>query len=104
MIGTTVNYRIANVPTNASFAALLFGSSSPMTPLDPIGMEGCFLNSTPDLASANIGLPGASLPFTIPNDMNLIGANIYHQGVVVATGFTTLGVIATNGLKFRIGT
>ncbi len=104
VIGTTVNYRIFNVPTNASFAALLFGSSSPMTPLDPIGMAGCFLNSSSDLATANIGLPGATLPFAIPNDMNLVGANVYHQAVVVAAGFNSLGVIATNGLKFRIGT
>jgi hypothetical protein len=103
VLGTSVTYQVDNRPSNTVLAAIIFGLAQTSTPLDVIGMTGCTLLSSGDLATAPVNLSTGQFVFGIPNQASLAGAVLYHQAIVVAPGFNPFGVVASNGLSLRLG-
>jgi hypothetical protein len=75
-------------------------------PLDLSALStSCWLWTSLDLmvptAADNNG--DATVQWTLPNDKNFIGANIYNQYIVIAPGTTPAGLLFTNGGVGTIG-
>lgn len=103
LLGSTVTYRVTSLPANSLLGAVIMGLAQVSTPLDVIGMQGCTLLCSGDLANAPLALPAGTFSITIPNSAGLLGGLLYHQGVVAANGTNALGVVTSNGLELRIG-
>ncbi len=102
-IGTTLNFQIHDAPANALLGAILLGSAQTSTPLDPLGMYGCTLLTSADLASATVALPAGTFSLPIPNNPVLAGGILYSQGAIAAFGINPFGVALTNGVELDLG-
>jgi hypothetical protein len=99
-IGEPFTVRVRNVPSNG---ALLYGLRSQAIDLTAIGMNGCFLYTTPDATLGIQGVNGvAEATFVVPANPALAGGVIYNQAVVFAPGQNTLGLVASNRGKGEI--
>jgi len=99
-------FNIGGVQQVVSFVGLGTGILPIGFPLDGIGMPGCTGYTSLDLGLfvATPATPGGigMLPFPIPADPMLVGAQFSVQGVALSTA-TALGLSASNGLDLTIG-
>ena len=106
VIGTVASMETFAIPAGSTAGLVLFG----FTPIDPgidlttIGMPGCSLLVVVD----------ASIPFTpagatsrhalpLPNTPALVGVHLHLQSAAVVPGANRLGVLASNGLTWTLG-
>ncbi|MCA8944290.1 MAG: hypothetical protein KDB80_17120 [Planctomycetes bacterium] len=105
-IGASFVLGFFNMPTSATVAVFMLGTPT-SAPLDVIGMEGCSLYTTGDVATISaLFSPGATTGagiIDLPNDGGLIGEVWTTQLAAIAIGTTTLGVITSNGIQMTIG-
>lgn len=75
--------------------------------LGQVGMTGCWLYQSADVFGFAT-TPGAQLKasfsMALPNDPQLSGQHAYFQAFSVAPGANAVGVVASNGIDFRLGT
>ncbi len=98
-LGESMEFTASPV-SNPGGAVLLFGAARSNVALDPIGMVGCHLYTSP-LASAPMVVNGssASLSFPLPSTPSLVGVVLVNQAAVLAAGANPTGVLATGGLE-----
>jgi hypothetical protein len=103
-IGTTITMSVDQLPAAAAVAVLNLGLGQLALDLTPIGMPGCtLLTSLDESLGMNLGGAAATQSLTIPNSNALLGAVLYAQGIVIAPGANTLGVLTSNGGTLVIG-
>ncbi|MEE2886749.1 MAG: PKD domain-containing protein, partial [Planctomycetota bacterium] len=104
-LGGTGNITVTGTPNVAAAPGFLFvGINKQLMDLTPLGMATCWLHTDMLLTLGIVSLNGtATLPFGIPNQASLVGAQALMQGAIVDAGANTLGVSMTNGLSVRIG-
>jgi len=99
-LGETVALAVADTAP-AAFPFLVLGFSDTLAsgsvplplPLDFLGMTGCTLQVDPlALLDAFFG----SLPLTIPNDPTLLGAQVFHQPLVLDVGANAADLVTGN--------
>jgi hypothetical protein len=87
-------------PSSIGFLLFGFARQPVPIPLSVIGMHDCFL--LVDAARSLTGMANASstAPFSlpIPNHPNLLGVEVFGQGVAFAPGANYLGLLMSNGL------
>ncbi|MCA8973581.1 MAG: hypothetical protein KDC98_02615 [Planctomycetes bacterium] len=112
LLGTTIQQITSPIATGTPFGALMMSLDQATPPVDltPYGMEGCFaypLGATTGGTVNHFFLPNGagsvSIPFTIPNDMNLMGVTVVSQSFTYVQPLTTLGLIASNGVYMLLG-
>jgi len=87
---------------------MLLGFNRTATDLTPLGMAGCTgfvgLQASSHTALA-FATPATVVPFPInvPNNNALVGVTVFAQSATLSTGFTPLGVIASNGGQLDLG-
>lgn len=105
-IGQTTTISVTNIPSTASAAQLLFGTSSGTgTPLDALGAPTCILLVDTILATADLSLmtSPATLPLPVPAQPSLIGVRLDTQALVVAPGSNPLNVLLSDLGRMTIG-
>ena len=95
------NLGLSNIPTNTIVAALLFGTTNPNLSLGAIAPGCTQYCATTVLVALPLATPTYS--FAIPSNANLIGFNLYSQGVALVPGANPLGIIASAGLLGTVG-
>jgi hypothetical protein len=103
ILGTALTYQVDNIPATTSFAVVLFGSAQVSNPLDPIGVTGCTLLCSADLATAPVSLATGQFGFAVPNQPALAGASLFNQALAVTPGFNPAAIILSNGIELRLG-
>ena len=107
VIGGTARLRLDDLPSSPSASAFVFvGFSRLPFPLDLsfFGMTGCRLYAATDITYPTVRVgSSANLAIGMPNDVNYLGVQLQTQGVVLAPGANTAGLLTTNGLTVRIG-
>jgi streptogramin lyase len=103
ILGNALTYQVDNIPTGTSFAVVLFGSAQVSNPLDPVGITGCTLLCSADLAAAPVSLATGQFGFSVPNQPGLAGASLFNQALAVSPGFNPAAIILSNGLQLRLG-
>ena len=110
-IGRTMHWLVANAPVGGtSFLMLGFsdtvwaGGALPFD-LAPVGMAGCPLLVSPDLAtSATADASGtATHAVPLPDSSALLGAILYGQAIVPAPGLNALGLGVSAGVAASLG-
>ncbi|MBK8980279.1 MAG: hypothetical protein IPM29_30625 [Planctomycetes bacterium] len=105
VIGTTASAEVYEIPAGSPAGFLFLGvvQFDPGIDLSPIGMVGCslYLQSIGAIAFAPSG-PTALTSLSIPPLPALAGGDLFLQSAVIAPGANTLGVLATNGLRWTI--
>lgn len=102
--GTSMTLRLSGLTSSMSVAFMNFGVSRTSIDLSLIGMPGCMLLASIEATlPMQVATPTASVSFRLPTSTNLIGANFYTQGIVVAPGTTALGLLASNGGLSTVG-
>lgn len=105
VVGTTYNLRISQQPTSAVGAFMMLGFGQTAIPLDSIGMTGCVQHMTLDAAwFVPVARPDTIVGLNLPNRAIFIGYTLYAQAAELAPGVNPLGVAASNGGQFTIGT
>ncbi len=67
-------------------------------------MPNCTLLNQPLLSiSQNLPVSPATFALPLPTSAALGGARLHTQGVAMAPGVNSLGVLATNGLTLKLG-
>jgi hypothetical protein len=112
ILGSVGSAEITNVPVQLGGVTMGFSDTLltglPILPLSlaSLGMPGCELLHSNDV----FGLPvtaGASgtldFSYTIPSNVNLLGAQVYLQAYCYAPGANALEIIASNGVEWVIG-
>lgn len=111
-VGTTFQRRLFGMPPTGGLALLLIGlsrtsSSFGALPLDlgVIGAPGCLLRVSPDLSETVVQSGGAAtISIGIPNDAALVGADLFHQAIVIdSAAGNALGAIVSHAGQSRIG-
>jgi hypothetical protein len=87
-----------------SVAALMIGGTAIDTPLDSFAMPGCRLLTQPLLSlTLNTSSTGqAILPFPIPPQASLAGAQLFAQWLVVDPGVNGASLVTSNGARIEI--
>ncbi|HLQ37795.1 MAG TPA: hypothetical protein VK348_08340, partial [Planctomycetota bacterium] len=107
-IGTTFTLQTARIPAGTPLGFMLLGFNRTATDLTPLGMAGCTgfvgLQASSHTALA-FATPATVVPFPInvPNNNALVGVTVFAQSATLSTGFTPLGVIASNGGQLDLG-
>lgn len=105
--GTTVNLLTGNIPATATLALgiLSFTQYDPGLDLSSFGMPGCRQYVGFDTVSLLIPSAGsATQPLTVPNNAGLAGLVFTSQSLAFVPAVNPLGAIASNGMRFTIGT
>ncbi|MBX3464144.1 MAG: hypothetical protein KF830_13300 [Planctomycetes bacterium] len=106
VIGTTYQWRIAGIPANTGWGALLWSLQRAVPPVDltGLGMPGCYAHL---LAPETVlfASPGSTqqVPQTIPNATSLVGLEVVGQAVTYNPPLTPFGLVASNGLVLLLG-
>jgi hypothetical protein len=109
-INSAFGIELTKIPATSP-AVLVFGISDqswgaiplPLK-LDGLGMTGCWLNASVEVLfvmSNNAGTATITLP--LPNDLNLVGARFYNQGLVLDPPANSAGLTTSNGAAATIG-
>jgi hypothetical protein len=105
-LGTTVNLITSNLPGNSTIGVQVFSflQHNPGNSLQQYGMPDCWqyvgFDSVLFVVPGN-GTLNRSLP--IPSTTSYVGAMLYSQAVVFASGFNPIGALTSNGLTLRLG-
>lgn len=106
LLGTTANLNTSSIPAGTSIGIIALGFSdlSPGLDLGFLGMPLCRAWASYD-ATAQVPITGSTNTFSllIPNLAALNGGLLFGQTLTVSPGFNSLGVIASNGLRMRLG-
>lgn len=104
-VGETWHLDIGYLPPSPTTIFLLLGTTSPGSiALDPFGIPGCFLG-----VNAEIVIPIPMPPLQgewvtgLPNDPNLVGAEVLMQGVVPFPGANAANVLVTRVMHAFVG-
>lgn len=107
VIGGAARLRLDDLPSNPAASAFVFlGFTLLPFPLDLsfFGMNGCRLYASTDITYPTVRVgTSANVVIGMPNDPNYLGVQLLTQGVVLAPGANTAGLLTTNGLTVRIG-
>lgn len=97
------NFDLDNVPAGAIVGAIVFGTSNPNLALGTIA-PGCTQYSDATFAAV-LPLPVSSPAYglTIPGNSNLIGLDLFAQGVALVPGANALGIAASGGVQGTMG-
>jgi hypothetical protein len=112
-IGRMFSIVVLNAPPNQPGFLIAAGRSDrnwglyPLPlPLDPIGLNGCFLYASGE----NGWMPLPASPYgavvwglQVPDDARLVGVEIFQQAFFLDPGTNAAGMIASNGGRGRIG-
>lgn len=111
VLGGTAQVALTSIPTPLAFVAL--GWSNTSSALGPLphdlgsyGMAGCSLWTSTETpaAAATYNAPGiATYSLTIPNQLSLLGAQIYLQGWAPSPSANPGGVVTSNGVAWWMG-
>ncbi|HEX5053446.1 MAG TPA: hypothetical protein VFZ65_16835 [Planctomycetota bacterium] len=106
-LGATAGLRLSSLGTSP-FAALFLGASASLwngtaLPLALPGPQGCEVLVSADVGQITVPSGGAAtFAFAVPNATNLIGLQVYAQGLVPDPA-PPLGFVLSNGVALRIG-
>jgi len=110
-LGSLLNLSLSQLDASGAPAFVAVGFDNTMTPLGPtplslslFGAPGCslLLDSLATMFVANLGGNG-NFVMGIPNFPGLTGIALYHQALVFAPGFNSLGAVVSNGGEGVIG-
>ncbi|MGA0061332.1 MAG: hypothetical protein ACO3RU_17300, partial [Planctomycetota bacterium] len=104
VLGSTMALSLQHVPTNAISVTLGLGFAQSSVDLTVLGMPGCTSLVTPvdQIPMVRVGST-AAMSLSIPNQAALLGAHVYTQGIAIAPGINTLGVVSSNGGDLMLG-
>ena len=104
VLGSTIGLSMQNVPTNSLTVTLGLGFVQSSIDLTALGMPGCtsLVSAVEQIPMARIGST-AAVSLSIPNQASLLGAHVYAQGIAIAPGMNTLGVVSSNGGDMMLG-
>ncbi len=105
VLGTTFDLVTSNIPPSALFGTMIF-SLTPLSPpanLTAIGMPGCELYQTTDVAVLWGGAGVATIPWPLPASPVLTGFEAWCQSAALAPGINAFGLAISNGLKITAG-
>lgn len=93
-----------NLPALSLGVIVMSLTQLPPTPLDGLGLPGCFAYVTPDLLLTAAGSGGqASWNGTVPQDLTMLGASLYLQGLSIDPGFNPAWLVTTNAMLLFLG-
>ena len=105
--GTSVTVTTSQIPAGTPLGAAVFSLTrhNPGVSLAPLGMPNCFQYVGLDFANAFVpsGATG-TFAFAVPNNAGLAGLRFFCQSATFSAGVNPLGVLASNGLDFLVGT
>ncbi|MFT4513101.1 MAG: hypothetical protein ACI89X_001062 [Planctomycetota bacterium] len=97
-LGLNYALQCANMLPNGFGAFVLSLTEIPPTPLGGIGMTGCTAYMTPDLlvtvSASGVGV--ATWTALIPNNINLLGVEMFAQGLSIDPGFNPAWLVSSN--------
>lgn len=107
-IGQSCTLLVQDIPAGSlgGFVVFSLGRVDPGVDLSPVGMPGCnrYIDLTRSASNfITVNPPTASFVLTMPNNRLLIGGDLHAQAVTLSSGFTQLGLIASNGLSLYVG-
>ena len=109
-LGDALTLSMRNLPASAAGVLFLGGSDAQWgalalpLPLAGIGMPGCDLLASPDLALPFVASNGiGSVPLQVCQCPELLGQSVFQQAVVRDAAANALGLTVTNGGRLRIG-
>lgn len=113
ILGQSLSALVTNTPTPYCLVSMgcsdatMAGVGPLPFDLGQVGMTGCWLYQSADVFGFAT-TPGAqfeaSFSMALPNDPQLSGQHAYFQAFSVAPGANAVGVVASNGIDFRLGT
>ena len=106
IIGSSIEADILQAQGPSPIGFAMFGLEQATTPLDSIGMPGCVAMQTLDLTvfAQPTGTNALHVSVPLPNDPGLAGVMLYSQAFTQALGSNALGLVAGDGLHWRLGT
>jgi hypothetical protein len=105
--GTSVTVTTSRIPAGTPLGAAVFSLTqfNPGTSLASLGMPSCFQYVGLDFANVFVPAAGTgTFMFSVPNNAGLTGLRFFCQSATFSTGVNALGVLASNGLDFLVGT
>lgn len=104
VLDTAWDVSLTSVPATAAIGFVSVGLNNPNFPLSVIGAPGCFAYQD-QVALLTVPLPAASPSYTlsIPNNVSLIGFQVYTQGGVIDIGANALNLLTSNGVVGTVG-
>jgi hypothetical protein len=106
-LGSAFSLDVQAIPANTPVGFMLLSPHMVGTPLAAFGMPGCkgyvdFLGNCVTMVFP-VSSSVVTVPLPIPANNGLTGTTLYAQAATMSTGFTPLGVIASNGAQIIIG-
>jgi hypothetical protein len=105
VLGSTLNMEVRNVRAGTAFGVGVIGFTKyfPGIDLSPVGLEGCLLYTTLDLTTF-LFPSGTPVPWSVPvpSDPTLAGAQAHAQAAMFTSGYTSSGIIASNGVDLLL--
>jgi hypothetical protein len=104
-LGTTFMMELSNLPIGTAISVFAIGLNQQNVDASIFGLEGC--RQYVSLDAIVVALPNgnssttSSLP--IPNNSAFIGVQLFAQGLSLSPGFTSVGVISSNGGRILMG-
>ena len=106
IIGATIEADILQAQGPSPLGFVMFGLEQAMIPLDTIGMPGCHAMQPLFLAfvAQPTGPNELHLSVALPNQPWLVGVMLYSQAFSQALGVNANDLVASNSLRWRLGT
>jgi len=104
-LGTTVVLTTSGIPatTLGSLNVLSLTKYVPPIDLTPAGITGCWLHTGVESVTGMSGHPTATTTFTIPNNVLLLGFEVYSQSGSLVPEANEFGLITSNAVTLSIG-
>ena len=104
-LGISVNIITNNMPALGIGVNFFSTTQLPGIDLGSVGMPGCRVYVNPDIGLTLFGTPDASYSFPIPNQLSLIGLQLFSQSLALdSTQPNAFGAITSNGVAMTLGT
>lgn len=103
-IGTTVNLLVSGQPSGTQAGLMLFGLYRLTHSLAVLGIPECNQYHTMEAwRFFTPSQPASTVPVPIPNNLNLVGVEVFVQAAVFAPGVNAYGVAVSNGGAITVG-
>jgi len=104
-LGTTVVLTTSGIPatTLGSLNVLSLTKYVPPIDLSPAGITGCWLHTGVESVTGMSGHPTATTTLTIPNNLFLLGFEVYSQSGSLVPEANEFGLITSNAVTLSIG-
>ena len=104
VLGGTATIEVDNLPLDIAVMALGAGRVTPPLDLTFVGINGCLLHHTGDVMATIVGASNkATFSAQVPNNLALVGMQIYTQAASLDIGLNPLGFAMSDAAVLLVG-